>query len=711
MQLILRRQQSTWCVERVVLRCAPSAWLVLLRRNFARFTVPISLAAFFLVLVVSSTAAQLLPQAMPTPSRCSAAKDNADCRYWAKLRPASSAPAEARLGYDVSYLSSHPDAAAALREAASADGELKDYSAAIRAGWRALQANPDNRDIETELANILAWDHQYNAAISLYQNMLREKPGDRVALESLAKVYRWTGRLNESLRVEEMLLKEAPSNPQYQLQIARLEIGLHENARARKFLSELLKVHPLDRDACLEVAELDMSEGKLRQAATEFRTLLGQNFQDADALYGAARIAYYEGKLHRALPLAANLVNERPADTDALLLMARIDRALHKRKQAVALLERVSQLDSHNPEAGILRRAIHEDSTVSVQTSASYAREVSVTNPSFAPSGFPLPGRTTEDLNTYGAATRVNFGLLPESSSYFLTAFTPSNSPVGGIQGAVAPSQFLYGQSTEVAKWLTIRGGAGLVRIGPGGVLMDGYMVRSSAIIPVGYLGSTLVLSPKLSIDVTAARRAITYTPLSTRFGVTQTRIEAGIDYKFDSRTQAELRVFHDRDFSPWYYQTGIYQGTFYLSALTALRENGHDWGTGGQFSFTRNLIHSERVSLDAGYSGTAFSYAGQSRGVFMGFFNPTFYQQHLITGRVDGKVWGPVGYSLMAGAGVQQTGESQPFTLAEKIGPGLTLQVSRAFSVSLSYLHYNFAESLGSLKGNQVQFSTDYHF
>lgn len=94
-----------------------------------------------------------------------------------------------------------------------------------------------------------------------------------------------------------------------------------------------------------------------------------------------------------------------------------------------------------------------------------------------------------------------------------------------------------------------------------------------------------------------------------------------------------------------------------------------------------------------------------------MGFFNPSFYQQHLITGRVDGKVWGPVGYSLTAGAGVQQTGESQPFSLAEKLDPGFTLQLSRAFSVSLTYLHYDFAESLGNLKGNQVQFSTDYRF
>jgi hypothetical protein len=104
-------------------------------------------------------------------------------------------------------------------------------------------------------------------------------------------------------------------------------------------------------------------------------------------------------------------------------------------------------------------------------------------------------------------------------------------------------------------------------------------------------------------------------------------------------------------------------------------------------------------------------SYAGQHRGVYMGFFTPAFYQQHLITSQFGGKLWGPLRYNFAADAGVQQTDENEPFTMAEKVGPGLTLRASRQLSVTLGYIHYNFAQSLGSVRGNVVQVSTDYRF
>jgi tetratricopeptide (TPR) repeat protein len=628
---------------------------------------------------------------------------NADAQYWAAVRPPAGAPPEALLAYSISFLSDHPGNPAALRELVAAAGRLKDYPAAIRLGWRALQNNPNNHDIQAELARILSWDHQYNAAITLYQKLLRESPDDREMLEALARVYAWSGRLSDSLQVEKKLVADKPSNPQYRLELARLELRLHRNGSARKCLSTLLRMHPLNRDARLELARLDMKEAKLQEASTEFRTLLGHNFQDPDALYGAARIDYYKGDLRRALPLATNLVSERPKDSDALLLLARIERALHQRKAALALLDRASQLNPRNQELESLRKTIHEESSVSVHTSASYAREVAIAGPLPTSYGSSLPSRTVEDLNMYGASTRVNFAFLPESSSYFLTAFTPSNSPLGGIQGAVAPAEFLYGQSTQVLSNLTVRGGFGVVRMGPGEFFATSGPVTSLAISPVGYMGATLLLNPKLSFDFTASQTPITYTPTSTRFGARQKRIDAALNYKLDPRTRLRIKFFRDRDLSSLYDQT--------RGRAVLLERNGYDRGTGGQWMLTRNLIRSQWFSCDAGYAGMAFSYAGQNQGVFMGFFNPAFYQQHLITSRFYGQFWGPVQYTLTADAGIQQTDAGGPLALAQEVGPGVTVHMSRPLSVTVGYLHYNFAQSLGSLRGNVVQFSTDYHF
>jgi tetratricopeptide (TPR) repeat protein len=566
--------------------------------------------------------------------------------------------------------------------------------------------NSNNYDIETELARVLTWDHQYNAAITLYQKLLREKPGDRAVLESLARVYAWSGRPRDSLEVQKKLLADEPSNPQYQLQFARLEIHLANEAIARKTLTGLLKADPLNREARIDLARLDLKAGRLEEAYRGFHMLLGQNFQDPQALYGAAQIDYYKGDLRRALPLAANLVNERPKDVDALLLLARIQRALHARKAALALLDRASELSPRNQEANALRKTIGDESSVTVHTSASYAREIAVASPLPEPGGDALPGRTLEDLNTYGAATRVDFGFVPQSSSYFVTAITPSNSPMGGIQGAVAPAEFLYGQSTQLLSNLTVRGGLGLVRMGPGDFLSGSSPISSVNLSPIGYVGSTVNLSPTLRIDVTVSQTPITYTPTSTRFGVRQKRIEAAVEYRLDSHTRAKVSMFHDYDFSSLYYQTGIDS-----SGQARLEPNGRDSGIGGQFALSRNLIRSEWISFDAGYAGMVLSYPGQHRGVYMGFFNPAFYQQHLITSQFGGKLWGPLRYSFTADAGVQQTDENEPFTMAEKVSPGLTLRASRQLSVTLGYIHYNFAQSLGSVRGNVVQVSTDYRF
>jgi tetratricopeptide (TPR) repeat protein len=534
---------------------------------------------------------------------------------------------------------------------------------------------------------LLAMSAGAQQAMSRASAMQVKSPNGRVSAE-----------IANSLRIEQKLLAQNPSNPQYLLQVARLETQLHNNVGARKSLTTLLRIHPLNRQARLDLAQLDLSEGKLEQAYGEFHTLLGQNFQDPEALYGAAKIDYYRNDLHRALPLAANLVEERPRDFDALMLLARIERALHQKKIAMALVERASQLSPDNQELKEFRKAIHEESSVEVHTSASYAREISVLS--------PLPGPPAEDLNTYGAATRVDFALLPETSSYFLTASMPSNSPLGGIQGAVAPAEFLYGQTTQLSNEIVVRGGLGLVRMGPGEFFNAGSPVRSVGIEPVGYAGSTVTVSPQLKLSVTASQTAITYTPASTRFGVRQRRAEAELEYNLDSRTRATMSVFHDWEFSPVYEQTQLP-----VAIKNSLEENGHDWGTGAHWAVTRNLIRSEWISLDTGYTGMALGYAGQRRGVYMGFFNSAFYQQHLLTTELNGKFWGPVHYSLIADAGVQQTDQGEPLSLAEKVGPGLVLHVSRQISMTVSYIHYNFAQSLGTLKGNVIELSTDYRF
>ena len=135
------------------------------------------------------------------------------------------------------------------------------------------------------------------------------------------------------------------------------------------------------------------------------------------------------------------------------------------------------------------------------------------------------------------------------------------------------------------------------------------------------------------------------------------------------------------------------------------------DRASGGSVIFNRNLVRSERVSFDAGYSGLAYGYQGYSRRVYMGFFNPSFYQRHLATTRLYGRLWGPAGYDFSGGAGLQQVRQRQALTRGLILNPALTFKASRRLSLRLGYVHYNFAQALGPISGNAVELSSDFKF
>lgn len=94
-----------------------------------------------------------------------------------------------------------------------------------------------------------------------------------------------------------------------------------------------------------------------------------------------------------------------------------------------------------------------------------------------------------------------------------------------------------------------------------------------------------------------------------------------------------------------------------------------------------------------------------------MGFFNPAFYQYHALALGFEGQFRGPLSYTLVTDLGVQQANEGEPFTRAVKLAPGLTFRISPQLAITLGYVHYNFDESLGTVRGNAVELSTDWRF
>lgn len=625
-----------------------------------------------------------------------------DYDRWEALRPHAGTLPQAWLGYYTSFLADHPNDSAAVQNLARAEAQLVIYGKAVSADQRALRLNPTSVSAQLHLARVLAWSRQYPASVEAYSELLRKYPQNRVALAGLEQTYEWWGRPKDALNVQQRLLALDPANADDLNSEARIEIELKNDHAAESTLKTLLTEHPNNRKALLEMAQLQTRQGRLRQALRCYDAMLALQFNDAEALYGEARIYYFLGEPERAGPLAARALAARPDDYDTLMIDARIERALQHPRQALALARRAAAIDPSSPETTALETDITSSRHVTLETTSTYAREQSFQNVSPYGVRYPSPGLVTEDLNAYSSALRLGFSILPHSNSYVLLAATPSNSPMGGIQGTVAPAELMYGQTTRLSNRFTLRGGGGGVRIGPGGFY---YGVPMPAVVPVGYLGFSLSFSRKLSLDFSVSHMAITYTPASVRFGAVETRIEGGIHYQIDSRTSFATSFAERRDFSRVYGQTIFSDGAVDLEA------NGRDHGEEGTVTLTRNLIHAERFGFDAGYAGLAFGYAGAKKGVYMGFFNPDFYQSHFLTTRTHGEIWGPFEYALIADAGVQQANEGARFTRIFRIGPSISVHVSRRLSLTANYLHYNFAQSLGAVKGNAVSLETDWRF
>ena len=402
-------------------------------------------------------------------------------------------------------------------------------------------------------------------------------------------------------------------------------------------------------------------------------------------------------------------MTERPKDFDAIFLLAQVEHAGRHRGKALSLVQQAKQLAPADPEVRQLEKRIHEQANFKMRTTASYAREIG------QPSTFGnRSGTGIEDLRMFGFGTTFEFAFLPRTTSYLSFTYLPSNSPAGGIRGAAGPAQWLYMQDTQLTSRLTLRGGVGAVRFGPGGLQnvpqqsdpIPTEPIPTATIKALGFAGVSYAPNRNYSLDLEGARNAISYTPLSVRLGVMENRASARLNYFLGSRTELHVEYFFATYSSIQY----VHVWNVNSSPVRAYYAD-HDRAHGGTVTLIRNILRGEHFRFDAGYEGMAYGFAGAGRQVWMGFFNPGFYQRHQLTTHLAGKLWRTVGYDFAGSIGLQQIEQGQALTRAMALSPTLTYRVNERLTLGLGYTHYNSAQTLGPLRGDAVRLTTEWSF
>jgi tetratricopeptide (TPR) repeat protein len=614
------------------------------------------------------------------------------------VRPAPASPA------GVSHGVPPPANSPSLREAAADSMRRGDFTAAIQAYKQALKINPNDSDLQLGLARALSLGGHSEESKGLYQQVLSKTPDNADALEGLGSALLRSDQPFEARTIFARLASGHSANPEYKLDLARVETRLGNYRRARELLTAVLAFHPHQREAQLQLAYVKLYEGRSQAALADFARLLKADPTDFDALLGNARAHYFRGDIAYSYQLVSKLVQDRPNDYDAVFLMANLERARQHPQKALELLARAEQLSPGNPETIQLERALRQEHAVAFRATASYAREISSGN-----SSPDLIGFAGQDLRRYVYETAVDFSALPRTRSTVAADAMPATS-AGYFGGAVAPSQVMYRQTTTIFSNLTLRGGAGLIRFGPGGLQTipeQSQAVSVATYRPLGFVSASYALKKNFDLDLTVARDPVPYTPLSVRMGVMEDRVEGGLRYSFASHTDLRLSAYA-ADFSSIHFQQ---LGLVNDNPALVKGGIGREPARGGSATLARNILRLEHAALDLGYSGRVFAFIGSQQQDYMGFFNPSFYQVHQVTARLYGTFRGPLGYDFSGGMGVQQVDSHQPFTQALNLTPTLSLKLNRRLSLKLGYTYYNYAQSLGVVRGNGVIFSLDSRF
>jgi len=300
---------------------------------------------------------------------------------WAALRPPAGSPLADFTSYYEKRLESYPDDVCALKGMANAQSLLKNLPAAIQGYKQLAEKYPKDEDVRMELARLLSRDGQYGASIKLYREIVKDDPANADALRNLASAYMGSGSAAEAVPIYQRLSAQDPTNLAYKMEVARLELALKHYPAAREALASVLLTDPRNHEARIGLAQLELNEGEWDVAFKHFGQLLNEDSEDPDALMGKARISFYQGHLQQAQLNATELVKERPNNTDALFLLANIERARGHHRATLALLDQAAQLNPADPNVTEMKKRVSDESSVTITTSAVYAREIGPPSP------------------------------------------------------------------------------------------------------------------------------------------------------------------------------------------------------------------------------------------------------------------------------------------------------------------------------------------
>jgi len=240
-----------------------------------------------------------------------APKDVESWTYLGRLYRASSDSAAAEKAFN-SALQAEPDNEDALTGLADVYSDRGDTAKALDRLKSLADKNPNERTL-SKLAQQYESMNDYKSAAEALQRAVALDPDDERLERDLAHDLLESGQLDEALKVYQQLASDNPRDPNYRLWVSRIYRLKHDFPAAEKALAAAQLLDADDLDVRDERVVLLEAEGKIDDALTAMKSLM----DSLPRRSYSAREGTVRGKLVRQLAFLYREAKQYPAAVDA----------------------------------------------------------------------------------------------------------------------------------------------------------------------------------------------------------------------------------------------------------------------------------------------------------------------------------------------------------------------------------------------------------
>jgi len=230
---------------------------------------------------------------------------------------------------------------------------------AIQLVQTASDKEPDRRDMQMALANLLQRDLRYDDAIRIYTALLQSDPKSSDVLSRLAETQRRKGDVNTAIETFRRASQAAPTDPRPLLQLGLLMDGTGRRDQAKPIYEQILKIQPDHPIALNNLAFIKAEEGTDLDEALTMAQRARQKLPESPNVKDTLGWIYIKKNLSDdAVRIFRELVDQDPNNPSfhyhyGLALLQKGDRPSAKREFEVAIRNKPSK-----DEAGKIRELL-----------------------------------------------------------------------------------------------------------------------------------------------------------------------------------------------------------------------------------------------------------------------------------------------------------------------------------------------------------------